>query len=38
MQSTPVRGSGDTSDLPFVHRLDEHLQIFQRRRRMHPVS
>src|SRR6202022_5209535 len=38
MQSTPVRGSRDTRDLPFVDRLDEQLQIFEWRRRMDPMS
>src|SRR4030088_65765 len=32
MHSTPVRGSRDTCHLPFVDRLDEQLQIFERRR------
>src|SRR6202165_6372616 len=37
MHRTPVAGSGDTRDLPFVHGLDEELEIFERCRRQHSV-
>src|ERR1700682_56352 len=37
MQRTPVTGSRDTCNLPFVHRLDQELKIFERGRREHPV-
>src|SRR5437588_12989060 len=38
MQSTPVRGSGDTGDLPLVDSLDQQLQVLQGRLRQHAVA
>src|SRR5579859_6784005 len=38
MHSTPVFRSADTRHLPFMDRLDEELQVLERRRRMDAVT
>src|SRR5665213_4009462 len=37
MHRTPVDGSPDTGDLPFVNCFDEQLQVLERSRRQHAV-